>query len=69
MEERGSVALSSEVLHTIKFSSGAEIPLLKGEAHVCLVASLFFMAKLIIVDPCDQGSLGSMYSKNMNPND
>ena len=41
MEERGSVALSSEVLHTIKFSSGAEIPLLKGKAHVCPVASSF----------------------------
>ena len=41
MEERSSVALSSEVLHTIKFPSGAEIPLLKGKAHVCLVASLF----------------------------
>ena len=41
MEEKGSVALSSEMLHTIKFSSGAEIPLLKCKAHVCLVAALF----------------------------
>ena len=41
MEERDSVALSSEVLHTNKFSSGAEIPLFKGKAHVYLVAPLY----------------------------
>ena len=38
---RGGLALSNEILHTIRFSSGTEIPLLEGTAHVSLVAPLY----------------------------
>ena len=41
MEERGSVALSNEVLHTIRFSSGVEMSLLTDKGHIYLVVALF----------------------------
>ena len=41
MEKRGSVTLSNVVLHPIRRSCEAEIALLKGKAHVCLIAPLY----------------------------